>query len=554
MSRTSTLVALLALSTLCPATALAWPAETEWAALTADDAVVTDGEDASEGGESALDIVGDAAHPAVSWFTDETYVYFRMRLDRSPIVGLTTDGHWGYLFDVSGGDSSFEFAVVIDDLSTHSFEAALFAASGASDGLGSAISYTDADATDTETDATFGSSRDRYLDLRLTREILDVHDLVHDTTRFRVLAAATSSPAFLDALTTDRAGYDDTTVAPIGSSVYDALSDPVCIDCDLDGLTCFEELALGSDPESSDTDRDGLSDGDEVHAYDSDPTVADTDGDGLRDGYEASIGTDPLRIDTDADGLTDADEDRWGTDPTSADTDGDTLSDYDEIYGSHTDPSTADGDADGLSDAEEVDVWATDPYAPDSDDDGLSDSEEALLYGTDPNVADTDGDGIPDGDEIEHTGTDPMLADTDADGVGDALEATCGGPDASDRDGDGLPDIVEGLADTDADGYPDFCDPDADGDGELDRNEGVLDDDCDGIANYADADDADGPCGGGAFMEPAGGGCSVLPGRSGVSLLVFGLVGMLLASRRSRSTVSGRAMMCLDPVDTATSR
>ncbi len=42
-------------------------------------------------------------------------------------------------------------------------------------------------------------------------------------------------------------------------------------DPDRDGLTNFEEFKLGTDPNNSDSDQDGLADGDEVHVFLSDP-------------------------------------------------------------------------------------------------------------------------------------------------------------------------------------------------------------------------------------------------------------------------------------------
>jgi len=82
-------------------------------------------------------------------------------------------------------------------------------------------------------------------------------------------------------------------------------------DGDGDGLSDDVEEALGTDPDSADTDHDGLSDYQEVYwdgdgalnAYDPDinptgmdlnPLDADTDGDGVRDGSEAEFGSDPL--------------------------------------------------------------------------------------------------------------------------------------------------------------------------------------------------------------------------------------------------------------------
>jgi hypothetical protein len=66
------------------------------------------------------------------------------------------------------------------------------------------------------------------------------------------------------------------------------------LDSDHDGLTDVEERKLGTDPLNPDTDKDGLSDGDEVHIYHSDPLLSDSDGDGFPDGQEVANGYSPI--------------------------------------------------------------------------------------------------------------------------------------------------------------------------------------------------------------------------------------------------------------------
>jgi hypothetical protein len=55
------------------------------------------------------------------------------------------------------------------------------------------------------------------------------------------------------------------------------------------------ELGYYTDPNKSDTDADGVSDGDEINKYRTIPTLADTDGDGIQDGEELAAGADPLK-------------------------------------------------------------------------------------------------------------------------------------------------------------------------------------------------------------------------------------------------------------------
>ena len=57
---------------------------------------------------------------------------------------------------------------------------------------------------------------------------------------------------------------------------------------------------------TGDSDKDGLSDWDEINVYRTDPNRADTDGDGLNDGDEVAVHrTDPVRADSDGDGVSD---------------------------------------------------------------------------------------------------------------------------------------------------------------------------------------------------------------------------------------------------------
>lgn len=65
-------------------------------------------------------------------------------------------------------------------------------------------------------------------------------------------------------------------------------------DFDHDGLGSFNEAAAGTKDLRSDTDGDGLSDGDEVLRYQTDPISADSDGDEAEDGLEVEYGFDPL--------------------------------------------------------------------------------------------------------------------------------------------------------------------------------------------------------------------------------------------------------------------
>ncbi|MHA1247645.1 MAG: SBBP repeat-containing protein [Candidatus Thorarchaeota archaeon] len=257
--------------------------------------------------------------------------------------------------------------------------------------------------------------------------------------------------------------------------------DPADADQDTDGdaLSNKEEYLLGTSPTDTDTDNDGLRDGDEVQTYGSDPLDSDTDGDGMPDGWEASNGLDPTDdldayADADSDGLANLGEYVEGLDPNNNDTDddgmpdgweicynlapgnpSDAMLDYDDDmltnvdeFGNGTDPRNNDSDSDGMPDGWEV-TYGLEPArsqdaSADADNDGLTNIDEYRM-GTEPNNNDTDDDGMPDGWEAMYglNPTYPGDGDDDAD-----LDALCNrdeyllgtNPLDTDSDKDGLHD------------------------------------------------------------------------------------------------------------------
>jgi hypothetical protein len=96
---------------------------------------------------------------------------------------------------------------------------------------------------------------------------------------------------------TDDGGVKDGIEVKNGKNPLDPKDDVVVDpkkDSDNDGLTDIKEKELGTDPNSADTDKDGLKDGAEVLVHNTNPLVADTDGGGVGDGDEVSRGSNPL--------------------------------------------------------------------------------------------------------------------------------------------------------------------------------------------------------------------------------------------------------------------
>ncbi|EWM54116.1 dockerin type I domain-containing protein [Ruminococcus flavefaciens] len=137
-------------------------------------------------------------------------------------------------------------------------------------------------------------------------------------------------------------------------------------DTDSDGLNNYFEEKLGTDPEKADTDGDGLTDYEELILVGSDPLSVDTDENGITDDTEdpdedglcnlkeVKLGTYTYMSDSDNDGISDGDEVlKYNTDPLRYDTDEDGLNDLADINMGF-DPNKADTDSNGVPDSEEI--------------------------------------------------------------------------------------------------------------------------------------------------------------------------------------------------------
>lgn len=155
---------------------------------------------------------------------------------------------------------------------------------------------------------------------------------------------------YTDKTFTTRFDFDSTLInrsITLYARWFDYVSD---IDTDKDGIIDTLEELFGTDINNPDTDGDGLSDFDEIYKLNTNPLLSDTDKNGIEDGNE----------DFDSDKITNLEELEFGTNPVIADTDGDKLNDYEEINTYGTDPLNIDTDEDGVSDGKEIEM-GTDP-------------------------------------------------------------------------------------------------------------------------------------------------------------------------------------------------
>lgn len=98
-------------------------------------------------------------------------------------------------------------------------------------------------------------------------------------------------------------GFDPLSIDSDGNGIVDGDED-----FDGDGITNKTEIEAGTCIFATDSDYDGINDYDELYVYGTDPESEDSNGDGIADGDAVTLGLDPSKTDTDGDGIPDNEE------------------------------------------------------------------------------------------------------------------------------------------------------------------------------------------------------------------------------------------------------
>ncbi|NCG20444.1 MAG: hypothetical protein GWP91_15655, partial [Rhodobacterales bacterium] len=287
------------LALMLPSVAWAWPADSEWIALTESGLNIEDPIGDQIAGDDSFDLVGDATTAALHWYADSTEVFFRLQLNGDPMAINGTDlknQTWAVLIDTNG-DDTFELALASEgfdgDFSSYLMDGSTPGIEPGPASYGFVANY--GNLPTGQVRATLGPVTTWFIDFRISRADLATDLGVGDLDPLRV-AGVTGFSIFTP--------WDDVTRCNGACATFsDAAADVIIIDQDLDGWTDTQEVRTGTDPLDADADDDGLIDGLERDG-DADGDAlpdafdCDADNDGILDGTEAGAITATLNADT----------------------------------------------------------------------------------------------------------------------------------------------------------------------------------------------------------------------------------------------------------------
>jgi MYXO-CTERM domain-containing protein len=250
------------------AAAQEFPADDEWWPLDCGDVPSFDPVADEPGATNERDVVGDADAPVMWAFSDDDYIYFRMRVDDDPTQGMGFKPFgWGIELDTDDDLQTYELLIQVDGsgdevaLRRNTVQESM---NDPNDPAEQVIATWPADTharavlAEGDFSSSFGGTDDWFVDFAADRADLANED-VGDATQLVMLMGTSSNVQSLDAdLACHRGDVDDRTFS--GSA-----SDPVTTD--------------GTPPDTG------------ADAGSVEPT--DSDGDGYSDNVERRAGTDP---------------------------------------------------------------------------------------------------------------------------------------------------------------------------------------------------------------------------------------------------------------------
>jgi len=231
------------------------------------------------------DVVGDSNDPALYYFVDNDYVYFRMRVDGDPTLPIPDKSErrfdewgWGVQMDTDDRRRTYEFLAGVfgtpeDDDPEDTVNLKRNTSKDRDDdpddpaerNIESYPAKTHARSVKAENvfASKFGDDDDYFVDWAIARADLRRSD-IKDDTQFVFAFGTSSRDNNLNAdLACHRAGTDRRGFSTAGSDRVRTDGGNI-EDSDGDGLSDDEERAEGSDPNKRDSDGDGVDDGDEV--------------------------------------------------------------------------------------------------------------------------------------------------------------------------------------------------------------------------------------------------------------------------------------------------
>lgn len=274
-----------------------FPADDEWVVLNCGGVPSYDPLKDEPGANGEKDVVGDSTDPALYYYYDGTYLYFRMRVDGDP--GMFDPFGWAVEFDTDGDFTTYELLVQVNGIDNP--DAVTLHQNTMQNNPDDPADPAELElsryaippyARSVMATSNFGGDPDYFVDWAVPLADLMAYGVTSSSQLMLAMGTSSNTQSINADLACNDGAADPQTLSRTFTDPV--VTDPTMTlaDCDGDGLTDAQEMALGTDPCVADTDGDGCTDWQEVRAG-SDPLLVDTDGDGFPDCQEITANSDP---------------------------------------------------------------------------------------------------------------------------------------------------------------------------------------------------------------------------------------------------------------------